>query len=118
MSAVSVAQLLGAPPSQDRDTQEQLNKAFAGMSKAQLYDVMREIKNLISGDRAGARQYFSERPWLTKVLFQGQILLGEQSWCVVAAGCSRDTRADGSEMQEQHVFVSMSKAQLYDLMQT
>lgn len=75
-ASATVAQLLGGPPSLDREVQEQLNTAFANLSKAQLYDVMRDMKSLVAGDRAGARQYFLDRPWLTKVLFQGQILLG------------------------------------------
>lgn len=78
MSAAQVTALLGGPASNDREVQEQVNKAFAAMSKAQLYEVMREIKNLITQDKPGARQYFADRPGLTKALFQGQILLGER----------------------------------------
>lgn len=76
MSAQQVRALLNGSASSDPEVQEQLNAAFASMSRVQLYDIMREMKGLIAQDRGGAIQYFAERPGLTKALFQGQILLG------------------------------------------
>jgi hypothetical protein len=76
MSASQVAALIGGTPSNDRDTQERLNKLFASMTRAQLWEVMREVKTTVCRDKAQAKQYFLERPSLAKALFQAQVLLG------------------------------------------
>ena len=76
MSASQVAALIGGTPSNDRETQERLNKLFASMTRAQLWEVMREVKTTVCRDRAQAKQYFLERPSLAKALFQAQVLLG------------------------------------------
>jgi hypothetical protein len=48
MSAQQVRALLNGSASTDPEVQEQLNGAFATMSRAQLYDIMKEMKGLIA----------------------------------------------------------------------
>jgi len=93
-SAAAVAQLLGAPPSTDREVQEGVDRVFAGMSRRDLWEVLRELRGAaFSGgggngngnghgappplpDRHRAAAFFAERPGLTKAVFQAQVLLG------------------------------------------
>ncbi|CAD5174056.1 unnamed protein product [Musa acuminata subsp. malaccensis] len=49
---------------------------FAGMSKAQLYDIMSQMKALIEQNQQQARQILIDNPLLTRSLFQAQIMLG------------------------------------------
>jgi hypothetical protein len=48
MSAQQVRALLNGSASNDPEVQEQLNTAFAAMTRPQLYDIMREMKGLIA----------------------------------------------------------------------
>lgn len=57
--------------------QEQLNDLLASKSKPELWEVLRHLKEFLQADRATAHHYFSERPGLSKVVFQAQVLLGE-----------------------------------------
>lgn len=85
-SAAAVAQLLGAPPSTDREVQEGVDRVFAGMSRRDLWEVLRELRDVAFGgslgpnapppDRHRAAAFFAERPGLTKAVFQAQVLLG------------------------------------------
>jgi hypothetical protein len=53
MSSQQVRALLNGSASSDPEVQEQLNAAFASMSRPQLYEIMREMKALIA--QVGAR---------------------------------------------------------------
>lgn len=48
MSAQQVRALLNGSASTDPEVQEQLNAAFATMTRVQLYDIMKEMKGLIA----------------------------------------------------------------------
>jgi hypothetical protein len=89
-SAAAVAQLLGAPPATDREVQEGVDRVFAGMSRRDLWEVLRELRDVAFGgpapppgapppppqDRRRAAAFFAERPGLAKAVFQAQVLLG------------------------------------------
>jgi cleavage stimulation factor subunit 2 len=80
-SAAAVAQLLGAPPATDREVQEGVDRVFAGMSRRELWEVLRELKDVAfggggAGGAGAAAAFFAERPGLTKAVFQAQVLLG------------------------------------------
>ncbi|XP_057956630.1 cleavage stimulating factor 64 isoform X2 [Malania oleifera] len=49
---------------------------LAGMSKNQLYDIMSQMKTLIEQNQQQARQILIQNPFLTRALFQAQIMLG------------------------------------------
>ncbi|WOK91537.1 hypothetical protein Cni_G00228 [Canna indica] len=49
---------------------------FAGLPKAQLYDIMSQMKALIDQNQQQARQILIDNPLLTRALFQAQIMLG------------------------------------------
>lgn len=53
-----------------------VDAAVHGMSKAQLYNIMAEMKSLIQANPAQARQVLIQQPQLTRALFQAQVLLG------------------------------------------
>ncbi|XP_007036531.2 PREDICTED: cleavage stimulating factor 64 [Theobroma cacao] len=55
---------------------EGLPANIAGMSKNQLYDIMSQMKALIEQNHQQARQILIQNPYLTKALFQAQIMLG------------------------------------------
>jgi hypothetical protein len=76
-SAAQVSSLLGGTPASDRRIQDMLNDLLASKSRAELWEVMRMLKNFLGGDREAAKQFFAERPGLTKAVFQTQVLLGE-----------------------------------------
>jgi hypothetical protein len=76
-SAQQVTAMLGGPPASDRRVQDQLNELLASKSRPELWEVLRLLKEFLGGDRQAASQYFSERPGLTKAVFQAQVLLGE-----------------------------------------
>lgn len=54
-----------------------LNDLLGSKSRAELWEVMRMLKDHVGGDRNVAKAFFSERPGLTKAVFQAQVLLGE-----------------------------------------
>jgi hypothetical protein len=84
-SAAQVSSLLGGTPASDRRIQDMLNDLLASKSRAELWEVMRMLKNFLGGDKEAAKQFFAERPGLTKAVFQTQVLLGEcgaARWCV------------------------------------
>lgn len=83
-SAAQVSSLLGGTPASDRRIQDMLNDLLASKSRAELWEVMRMLKNFLGGDKEAAKQFFAERPGLTKAVFQTQVLLGEcaAAWCV------------------------------------
>jgi hypothetical protein len=56
--------------------QGHVNNVLGGMSAAQLFDVMSQLRVLISQNGAQARQTLISNPQLTKALFQAQIMLG------------------------------------------
>lgn len=53
-----------------------LTQTLASMSRPQLYEIMSQMKLLISHNRSQARQILLANPQLTKALFQAQIMLG------------------------------------------
>ncbi|XP_008797821.2 cleavage stimulating factor 64-like [Phoenix dactylifera] len=59
------------PPSGDG-----LASQMAGMSKSQLYEIMRQMKILIDQNQQQAKRILIENPLLTRALFQAQIMLG------------------------------------------
>lgn len=75
-SAAQVSSLLGGTPASDRRIQDMLNDLLANKSRAELWEVMRMLKNFLGGDKEAAKQFFAERPGLTKAVFQTQVLLG------------------------------------------
>lgn len=91
-SAAQVSSLLGGTPASDRRIQDMLNDLLASKSRAELWEVMRMLKNFLGGDKEAAKQFFAERPGLTKAVFQTQVLLGE--WCA-AAWCDTNTDSRG-----------------------
>lgn len=92
-SAAQVSSLLGGTPASDRRIQDMLNDLLASKGRAELWEVMRMLKNFLGGDKEAAKQFFAERPGLTKAVFQTQVLLGE--WCA-AAWCVAQTRTAGA----------------------
>ncbi len=55
---------------------EAVDATVHGMSKAQLYNIMSEMKALIQANPSQARQVLMAQPQLTRALFQAQVLLG------------------------------------------
>ncbi|XP_065017378.1 cleavage stimulating factor 64-like isoform X1 [Musa acuminata AAA Group] len=49
---------------------------FGGLSKAQIYDIMSQMKALMEQNEQQARQILVDNPLLTRALFQAQIMLG------------------------------------------
>ncbi|CAL9084338.1 unnamed protein product [Musa textilis] len=49
---------------------------FGGLSKAQIYDIMSQMKALMEKNEQQARQILIDNPLLTRALFQAQIMLG------------------------------------------
>ncbi|THU72010.1 hypothetical protein C4D60_Mb04t07580 [Musa balbisiana] len=49
---------------------------FWGLSKAQIYDIMSQMKALMEQNEQQARQILVDNPLLTRALFQAQIMLG------------------------------------------
>lgn len=93
--------MLGGAPSSDRRVQDQLNELLASKSRPELWEVLRLLREFLGGDRAAAKQYFAERPGLTKAVFQAQVLLGELDdrlgavmGVVLAAVCGGSYRSD------------------------
>jgi hypothetical protein len=87
-SAVQVSQLLGGTPASDRRIQDQLNDLLGSKSRAELWEVMRMLKDLFGGDRNAAKAWFAERPGLSKAVFQAQVLLGEW-YCICSCGVGK-----------------------------
>lgn len=87
-SAAQVSSLLGGTPASDRRIQDMLNDLLASKSRAELWEVMRMLKTFLGGDREAAKQFFAERPGLTKAVFQTQVLLGEYRWTGKGCGCA------------------------------
>jgi hypothetical protein len=94
-SAVQVSQLLGGTPASDRRIQDQLNDLLGSKSRAELWEVMRMLKDLFGGDRNAAKAWFAERPGLSKAVFQAQVLLGEWSCMCSCQGCLCGRQAFG-----------------------
>ncbi|WOK91532.1 hypothetical protein Cni_G00223 [Canna indica] len=65
---------------QSQQQQQQHGNSFtsplAGLPKAQLYDIMSQVKALIDQNQQQARQILIDNPMLTRALFQAQIMLG------------------------------------------
>lgn len=59
----------GVPP-------DGITTTLAGMSKAQLYEILAQMKGLIQQNPAQARQILVTSPQLAKALFQAQVMLG------------------------------------------
>ncbi|XP_042402666.1 cleavage stimulating factor 64-like isoform X1 [Zingiber officinale] len=53
-----------------------LTSQFANLPKAQLYEIMSQMKVLIDQNQKQARQILIDNPQLTRALFQAQIMLG------------------------------------------
>lgn len=75
-AAASYAALLGGPPSSDPRAQEQLNELLGAQNRAGLWEVLRQLREFLGPDKAGAHAYLADRPGLGKALLQAQILLG------------------------------------------
>jgi len=75
MSAAQVRALLNGCASTEPEVQEQLNAAFASMSRAQLYDIMREWKGLIAqvGGCLGILPYWLWGSGLGAAAFQQRV---------------------------------------------
>jgi len=74
-AAATMASMLGGPPGPG-PTQEHVNAVLGGMSAQQLYDLMQQMRTMITTSPAQARHILISNPQLTKALFQAQILLG------------------------------------------
>eukprot|EP00873_Tetraselmis_striata_P043294 jgi/Tetstr1/463558/TSEL_008437.t1 len=74
-AAGSLAAALGNYGAAPGDS-DPLTQTLAGMSKAQLYEIMAQMKQLVTANRSQARQILVANPQLTKAMFQAQIMLG------------------------------------------
>ncbi|URE18571.1 superfamily of TFs having WRKY and zinc finger domains [Musa troglodytarum] len=63
-------------PQQQQQVANSFTSQFAVMSKAQLYDILSQMKALIEQNQQEARQILIDNPLLTRALFQAQIMLG------------------------------------------
>ncbi|CAL9129431.1 unnamed protein product [Musa acuminata var. zebrina] len=63
-------------PQQQQQVANSFTSQFAVMSKAQLYDILCQMKALIEQNQQEARQILIDNPLLTRALFQAQIMLG------------------------------------------
>ncbi|THU59436.1 hypothetical protein C4D60_Mb07t02130 [Musa balbisiana] len=64
------------PQQQQQQVANSFTSQFAVMSKAQLYDILSQMKALIEQNQQDARQILIDNPLLTRALFQAQIMLG------------------------------------------
>ncbi len=74
-AASTMASWLGGPAAPG-PAQGHVNNVLGGMSAAQLFELMSQMRALIQQNPAQARQTLLSNPQLTKALFQAQILLG------------------------------------------
>lgn len=74
-AAGTMAQWLGGP-ARPGPTSDAVNAVLGGLSPLQLYDLMAQMRAMITANPGQARHTLISNPQLTKALFQAQILLG------------------------------------------
>lgn len=75
-AAVSVAAVTNSTVPQPGGSSDAISNTLGAMSRADLYEIMSQMKALVEQNPAQARQILVQNPQLTKALFQAQIMLG------------------------------------------
>lgn len=69
--------MLGGPLIMGGPAQEQTNNALASLSRAQLFDIMSQMKLMAMQNSKQLRELLISHPQLSKALLQAQVMLGE-----------------------------------------
>lgn len=72
----SLAAMTGSAAPAPGGSGEAISAALGGKTRAELYKIMEQMKELVQQNPEQARQILVQNPQLTKALFQAQIMLG------------------------------------------
>ncbi|EIE26802.1 hypothetical protein COCSUDRAFT_46235 [Coccomyxa subellipsoidea C-169] len=72
----SVASLVGSPPPVPGGSGELISSALGTKTRAELYEIMAQMRSLVQQNPEQARQILVQNAQLTKALFQAEIMLG------------------------------------------
>ncbi len=72
----SVASLVGSPPPAPGGSGELISSALGTKTRAELYEIMAQMRSLVQQNPEQARQILVQNAQLTKALFQAEIMLG------------------------------------------
>ncbi|KAK9916985.1 hypothetical protein WJX75_009509 [Coccomyxa subellipsoidea] len=75
-ASYSVAAVVGGPPPTPGGSGELISSALGTKSRAELYEIMAQMKSLVQQNPEQARQILVQNAQLTKALFQAEIMLG------------------------------------------